>query len=81
MAPQPKLVKVGLEAFAMLDDYYGRPNRRADKQYIHQGNQVPKKQPAEISSKKAAEKYGGIVVMEYTNGGRANRFGNGGLKY
>ena len=42
----------------MIDDYYGW-TRRTDKK-------VPKKQ-AEITSKKAVEKYGGVLITDYPN--------------
>ena len=72
MAPSANLVKAGMEGFALLDDYYGRP-RRTDKQ-VHQ-----KKHVEIINSKTAAEIYGGVLVTDYSNG-KANRFGTG-LKY
>uniref|UniRef100_A0A2N9G234 Uncharacterized protein n=1 Tax=Fagus sylvatica TaxID=28930 RepID=A0A2N9G234_FAGSY len=53
MATRPtKLVNAGLDGFAVIDEYYRK-----------QGP-VPKKQ-AEITSQKAAEKYGGIVFTDY----------------
>ncbi|KAM4116456.1 hypothetical protein ACJW30_02G050700 [Castanea mollissima] len=75
MAPQANLVKAGLEGFALLEEYYGRP-RKAERQYFHQGShQVSKKQP-DINSKMAAEIYGGVIITEF----KANRYGTG-LKY
>ncbi|KAF3969842.1 hypothetical protein CMV_006400 [Castanea mollissima] len=69
------LVKAGLEGFALLEEYYGRP-RKAERQYFHLGShQVSKKQP-DINSKMAAEIYGGVIITEF----KANRYGTG-LKY
>lgn len=58
MAPQENLVDIAKEGFALLDNYYGRATRTDKK--------VPKKQ-AEITSKKAAEKYGGVIITDYSN--------------
>ena len=43
MATQAKadLVKIGMEGFALLDEYYGRSRRPS----VHHRSQVPKKQP------------------------------------
>ncbi|KAF3950368.1 hypothetical protein CMV_023875 [Castanea mollissima] len=54
MAPQENLVDIAKDGFALLDNYYGRATRTDKK--------VPKKQ-AEITSKKAAEKYGGANLV------------------
>nr|POE53902.1 hypothetical protein CFP56_27588 [Quercus suber] len=58
MAPQENLVDIAKDGFALIDDYYGW-TWRTDKK-------VPKKQ-AEITSKKAAEKYGGVLITDYPN--------------
>ena len=68
MAPQANLVKAGAEGFDMLDRVFGRP-RTTDKHF-------PRKQAEIITSKKAAEIYGGVLLTDYSNG-KANRSGTG----
>ena len=68
MAPQAKLVKAGAEGFDMLDRVFGRP-RTTDKHF-------PRKQAEIITSKKAAEIYGGVLLTDYSYG-KANRSGTG----
>nr|POE53896.1 hypothetical protein CFP56_27582 [Quercus suber] len=62
------LVKIGMEGFALLDEYYGRSRRPS----IHYRSQVPKKQPALVIN-------GGTLVTDFTNE-KVVRFGTG-LKY
>ena len=68
MATQAKadLVKIGMEGFALLDEYYGRSRRPS----IHHRSQVPKKQPEIIMivcKMPAPVINGGTLVTDFTN--------------
>ncbi|KAE9455168.1 hypothetical protein C3L33_12916, partial [Rhododendron williamsianum] len=76
MAPQADynhLVKVGLEGFAMVDEYFG-PKRYQKQQQKYQKKQEPQmkqevapmKQGA-IDRYEAANQYGGMAVLDYTD--------------
>ncbi|CAB4262642.1 unnamed protein product [Prunus armeniaca] len=70
MATREELAKLGREAFAMLDNYYGRPGKRppfpqdqparAGRQPTPLGNDQ-----AVLNSKQAALLFGGIEIKEY----------------
>ncbi|KAG6731727.1 hypothetical protein I3842_01G144000 [Carya illinoinensis] len=73
MAPRAdrrRLLKIGVEAFDMIDDFHGRPRIRpagGNQQAVpHKVNYpVPKPdQPVIINSDEAAKLYGGIIVRE-----------------
>ncbi|KAB1213942.1 hypothetical protein CJ030_MR5G017205 [Morella rubra] len=70
MAPrQDHLVKVGLEGFGLIDEYFGRPRRSKQSTYALKGNPVQKPEPGIlISSEKAAAIYGGMVVQNTKSG-------------
>ena len=80
MATQAKadLVKIGMEGFALLDEYYGRSRRPS----VHHRSQVPKKQPEimMIVCKMPAPVINvGTLDTDFTNE-KVIRFGTG-LKY
>ncbi|KAL2340969.1 hypothetical protein Fmac_008909 [Flemingia macrophylla] len=65
MAPQKDLVNIGLEGFDIIDRFYGAPNRRPPKgRWGVQATQNHKEEPV-LTSKEAASKFGGIMVMNY----------------
>ncbi|KAL2340970.1 hypothetical protein Fmac_008910 [Flemingia macrophylla] len=62
MAPQKDLVNIGLEGFDIIDRFYGAPNRRPKGRWGVQATQNHKEEPV-LTSKEAASKFGGIMVM------------------
>ncbi|KAK9933844.1 hypothetical protein M0R45_021018 [Rubus argutus] len=67
MASQKDPAKFAKEAFAMLDEYYGRPARRATKPpfpFPHEDHHQPRAHRV-INSKDAALVFGGIEIREY----------------
>ena len=84
MAPQPDLVKIGLEGFALIDNFYGPPTkmsnnggRQGQGRKGLQANQYQyNKEETVINSKDAAYSYGGIMVVNYPKTRPKNRWGN-----
>ncbi|KAM0984887.1 hypothetical protein ACFX13_012424 [Malus domestica] len=74
MATQEELARLGVEAFAMIDKFYGRPTGRShtrppfiqDHQQARGGKQPPfiTDQPV-LNSKDAALLFGGIEIRDY----------------
>ena len=66
-----RLYKIGLEGFALIDEWYGYPRRSSTPQEHHQqrydygGIQVPMMKMDVINNKEAAKHYGGVVIMDY----------------
>lgn len=78
-----RLLKIGLEGFALIDEFYGRRPRRLPvvvvprPQQLHQGpiNQQAlhvKEKTMVLDSSEAARKYGGIVQCYYYPGHGGN---------
>ncbi|KAI4345379.1 hypothetical protein L6164_012508 [Bauhinia variegata] len=71
-AHQANLREIGLEGFPLIDKFYGPPRRSVFP--ARQGRwvvQVPSDEmddPAVINSKDAAAIYGGVMIMNYSNG-------------
>ncbi|XP_050239923.1 uncharacterized protein LOC126688999 isoform X2 [Quercus robur] len=65
MASQADLIKIGMEGFALLDEFHGRSRRPS----IHHRSQVPKKQPEMmiVCKMPAPEINGGTLVTDFTN--------------
>ncbi|KAI5349379.1 hypothetical protein L3X38_002280 [Prunus dulcis] len=70
MATQEELAKLGGEAFAMLDKFYGRPGKRppfSQDQPARAGRHPTplRNDQAVLNSKDAALLFGGIEIREY----------------
>lgn len=78
MAPAPPadhLRKIGLEAFAIIDKFYGTPPRRGSANNGFGMFQVPNGEMAEpaINSRDAALRYGGIMIVNYPHKGKPQK--------
>ncbi|KAJ6719864.1 hypothetical protein OIU79_007486 [Salix purpurea] len=66
-----RLYRIGLEGFALIDEWNGCPRRPSPAQehqqqrYDYRGIQVPMTKMDFISNKEAAKRYGGVVIMDY----------------
>jgi hypothetical protein len=71
-----RLVKIGPEGFAAIDEHFGRAKRRPPIMkvpyahptyyYVHQANQIPATKL--IDSNEAAQRYNGKVYIDYPKG-------------
>ena len=66
-----RLYRIGLEGFALIDEWHGCPRRPSPAQEHHQQRydyreiQVPMTKKDVINNKEAAKRYGGVVIMDY----------------
>ena len=65
MAPQGKLVKVGREAFDILEEYLGKKKKPPSCSYRPVKMTQSKKNEAVTDSYQAAKAYGGALVVAY----------------
>ncbi|KAF3969844.1 hypothetical protein CMV_006402 [Castanea mollissima] len=65
MASQTDLIKIGMEGFALSDEFHGRSRRPS----VHHRSQVPKKQPEMtiVCKMPAPEINGGTLITDFTN--------------
>ncbi|CAK7333318.1 unnamed protein product [Dovyalis caffra] len=66
-----RLHMIGLEGFALIDEWYGCPRRHSTSQehqqqrYDYCGIQVPMVKMDVIYNKEAVKYYSGVVIMDY----------------